>query len=105
MAESTTRITARMRQDHADIRALVIHPMETGNRRDAKSQPVPLHFIQRVQITHNGTVVLDAQWSQAIARDPFVGIRVRGAKAGDKVALAWVDNRGVRDSVEAVVGA
>lgn len=105
MAESTTRITARMRQDFVDVRALVMHPMETGNRRDAKGQLVPLHFIQRVQITHNGRVVLDAQWSQAIARDPFVGIRVRGAKPGDKVALAWVDNRGVRESVETVVTA
>ena len=105
MAESTTRITARMRQDFADVRALVMHPMETGNRRDAKGQLVPVHFIQRVQITHNGRVVLDAQLSQAIARDPFVGIRVRGAKPGDKVALAWVDNRGTRDNVETVVAA
>jgi len=103
MADSPTRISARLRQGHADIRALIMHPMETGNRRDAKGQLVPLHFIQRVQITHNGRVVLDAQWSQAVARDPFVGIRVRGAKAGDKVTLAWVDNLGVRDSVETVV--
>ena len=49
--------------------------------------------------------MLDAQWSQAIARDPFVGIRVRGAKPGDKVTLAWVDNKGTRESVETVVAA
>jgi sulfur-oxidizing protein SoxZ len=105
MAESTTRITARMRPDFADVRALVMHPMETGNRHDAKGQRVALHFIQRVQITHNGRLVLDAQWSQAIARDPFVGIRVRGAKPGDTVALEWVDNRGARERVETVVTA
>ena len=48
MAEASTRITARMRQDFADIRALVMHPMETGNRRDAKNQLIPLHFIKLV---------------------------------------------------------
>jgi len=101
----TTRLSARLRQDTADIRALIMHPMETGNRRDAKNQLVALHFIQRVQITHNGRVVLDAQLSQAVARDPFVGVRVRGAKPGDKVTLTWVDNRGGRDSAEAVVAA
>lgn len=105
MAEATTRITARLRADFVDIRALVMHPMETGNRRDAKGQLVPLHFIQRLQITHNSRVVLDAQWSQAVARDPFIGIRVRGAQAGDRIALAWVDNRGVRESAETVVAA
>ena len=105
MSDSTTRITARMRQDFADIRVLVLHPMETGNRRDAKGQLVPLHFVQRVQVSHNGRVVLDAQFSQAIARDPFVGIRVRGAKPGDKVQLAWVDNRGARESAETIVSA
>jgi hypothetical protein len=48
MAEAATRITARMRQDFVDIRALVMHPMETGNRRDAKNQLIPLHFIKLV---------------------------------------------------------
>ena len=101
----TTRLSARMRGEFADIRALIMHPMETGNRRDARGQLVPLHFIQRVQITHAGRVVLDAQWSQAVARDPFVGVRVRGAKPGDRVAIAWVDNRGTRDSVETILTA
>lgn len=88
MAKAATRITARMRQDFIDIQALVMHPMEKGNRRDAKNQLVPLHSIKLVQIVHNRRVVLDAQCSQAITRDPFFGIRVRGAKTGGKVTLA-----------------
>jgi sulfur-oxidizing protein SoxZ len=102
---STIRMSARLRQDHADVRALLTHPMETGTRRDAKGQLVPQHFIQRVQITHTAKVVLDVQCSQGLSRDPFFGLRVRGAKPGDRIGLAWLDNRGARDSAEVTVSA
>ena len=69
------------------------HPMETGTRRTAAGL-VPLHFIQSVIVQHNGKTVLDAQWSQAVSRDPFLGVRVKGAKAGDKIAVTWTDNKG-----------
>ena len=38
--------------------------------------------------------MFDAQWSQAISRDPFLGLRVKGAKAGDKISVTWTDNKG-----------
>jgi sulfur-oxidizing protein SoxZ len=31
-----------------------MHPMETGQRKNAKGEIVPLHFIQSVTVTHNG---------------------------------------------------
>ena len=97
------KIRATLQGDTADVRVLMLHPMETGQRKDAKGQIVPLHFIQSVVITHNGKPVLDAQWSQAVSRNPFLGVRVKGAKAGDKITIAWVDNRGDKRTDEAVV--
>jgi sulfur-oxidizing protein SoxZ len=99
------RIRATLQGDTADVRILMRHPMETGQRKDAKGDIVPLHFIQSVLVAHNGRTVLDAQWSQAISRDPFLGLRVKGAKAGDKISVTWTDNKGDKRTDEAAVTA
>jgi sulfur-oxidizing protein SoxZ len=83
----------------------MMHPMETGQRKDAKGDIVPLHFIRSVVVTHNGKPVLDAQWSQAVSRNPFLGLRVKGAKAGDKVSVTWADSRGDKRTDEVTVSA
>jgi sulfur-oxidizing protein SoxZ len=99
------KIRATLQGDVADVRVLMMHPMETGTRKDAKGDVVPLHFIRSVAVTHNGKPVLDAQWSQAVSRNPFLGLRVKGAKAGDKIGVTWVDNKGDKRTDEATVSA
>ena len=99
------KIRAALQGDVADVRILMMHPMETGQRKDAKGDIVPLHFIRSVVVTHNGKPVLDAQWSQAVSRNPFLGLRVKGAKAGDKVSVTWADNRGDKRTDEVNVSA
>jgi sulfur-oxidizing protein SoxZ len=96
------KIRATLQGDTADVRILMRHPMETGTRKTATSV-VPLHFIQSVIVQHNGRTVLDAQWSQAISRDPFLGVRVKGAKVGDKISVAWVDNKDDKRTDEVAV--
>ncbi len=98
------KIRATMAGDVADIKVLMNHPMETGQRKDAKTgQLIPAHFIQNVKAEVNGKVVLDAQWSVAISKNPFLGFKVKGAKAGDKVTVSWTDNKGDHNSAEATV--
>jgi len=79
--------------------------METGQRKDGKGVIVPMHFIQNVVVMHNGKTVLDAQWSQAISRNPFLGLRVKGARAGDKISVTWTDNKGDKRTDEVAVAA
>src|SRR3970282_1109290 len=97
------KIRATLQGDVADVRILMLHPMETGQRKDAKGEIVPLYFIQSVVVTHNGKTVLDAQWSQAISRNPFLGLRVKGAKAGEKIAVTWTDNKNEKRTDEVAV--
>ena len=99
------KIRAILQGDVADVRILMMHPMETGQRKDAKGEIVPLHFIQSVVVTHNGKIVLDTQWSQAVSRNPFLGLRIKGAKAGDKIGVTWVDNKGDKRTDETTVAA
>ena len=99
------RIRATMAGDVADVKVLMNHPMETGTRKDAKTgQLVPAHFIQEVTATLNGKTVLDAEIGPAVSKNPFLGFRVKGAKAGDTVAVKWVDNTGDKNSAEAKIG-
>lgn len=98
------RIRAQMQGDVADVKVLMNHPMETGQRKDAKTgQLIPAHFIQQVTAQLNGTTVLEADWNQAISRNPFLGFKVKGAKAGDKITVSWVDNKGDKNNAEATV--
>ena len=97
------KIRATLQGDVADVRILMMHPMETGQRKDSKGEIVPLHFIQSVVVTHNGKTVLDTQWSQAVSRNPFLGLRIKGAKAGDKIGVTWTDNKGDTRNDEAIV--
>ena len=98
------KIRATMEGDSANIKVLMNHPMETGQRKDAKTgQTVPAHFIQQVSAALNGKNVLNAQWGVAISKNPFLGFKVKGAKAGDKVTVNWVDNKGEKSTAEATV--
>jgi sulfur-oxidizing protein SoxZ len=99
------KIRATLQGDVADVKVLISHIMETGQRKDPKTgQLIPAHFIQEVTATVNGKVVLDSQWSQAISKNPFLGFKVKGAKAGDKVVVNWVDNKGDKNTAEAAIG-
>jgi sulfur-oxidizing protein SoxZ len=87
-----------------EVRALMAHEMETGNRKDASGKLIPAHFIQLMSATHNGRVVFSAQWGPAIAKNPFLSFKFTGAAKGDKIQIHWTDNRGDKRSDEAVIG-
>jgi sulfur-oxidizing protein SoxZ len=88
------KIRAQMQGDIADIRVLMQHPMETGQRRDEKGQAVPVHFIQTFVVTHNGKPLVEGQLNTSISRNPLFTFRARGIKPGDKLAVSWGDNLG-----------
>jgi len=99
------KIRATMQGDSADVKVLISHPMETGQRKNEKGEVVPQHFITQVTATLNGKPVMSAQWSQAVSRNPFLGFKVKGAKPGDKIGISWVDNQGDKSSTETTVAA
>lgn len=99
------KIRAKLEGDVLDVRVLMAHPMETGQRKDASGKPIPLHFIQTISAQLNGKPVFQAEVSQAISRNPVFGFKVKGAKAGDKLAIVWTDNKGDTRADEVAVGA
>jgi len=99
------RIRAKMEGDKTVVRVLMSHEMETGQRKDASGKVVPAWFIQDVTATCNGKTVLSAQWGPAVSKNPYLQFQFSGAKAGDKVTVAWTDNKGDKRSDEATIAA
>ncbi|MES3001893.1 MAG: thiosulfate oxidation carrier complex protein SoxZ [Pseudomonadota bacterium] len=97
------RIRAQSQGGNAVVRVLMSHEMETGQRKDAAGKTIPAWHITEVTATHNGKQVLAAEWGPAVAKNPFLQFTVKGAKAGDKIGIAWKDNRGDTRTDEAVV--
>ncbi len=97
------RIRAQAQGDKTTVRVLMSHEMETGQRKDAAGKTIPAWFIQEVTASHNGKPVMTAQWGPSVAKNPFLQFTSKGAKAGDKVAISWKDNRGDSRSDEVTV--
>lgn len=105
MAEGKAhKMRARMKDGMAEVKVLLKHPMETGNRKDpATGLRIPRTFIRELTCEHNGKVVLTTRWSWGVARNPYLSFRIRGARAGDRVKLHWSDDTGMTDELAVLV--
>ena len=97
------RIRAQAAGDKTTVRILMAHEMETGQRKDAAGKTIPAWFIQEVTASLNGKTVLTADWGPAVSKNPFMQFTLKGAKAGDKIAVTWKDNKGESRTDEATV--
>jgi sulfur-oxidizing protein SoxZ len=91
---SPMKIRATTKDGVTEVKALMAHPMETGQRKDASGATIPAHYINEVTARHNDKVVLSAVWGPAISQNPFLHFRFRGGAPGDKVVVSWKDNQG-----------
>lgn len=97
------KIRAKMKGDIAEIRVLMGHPMETGQRKNAAGKPIPPHFIQSLTVEVAGKKIVEGQTGTSVSRNPVFGFKMKGAKTGDKVVISWVDNKGEKRTDEAVI--
>ena len=97
------KIRAQMAGDKVEVRVLMAHEMETGQRKDASGKVIPAWFIQNVTATWNGKTVMSAEWGTAVSKNPFLSFRFSGAKPGDKVQITWTDNHGDKRTDEATI--
>jgi sulfur-oxidizing protein SoxZ len=98
------RIRATEQPDGVDVRVLMSHEMETGQRRDSAGNLVPAWYIQNVVVTYAGKPVLTAEWGPAVSKNPYLQFKFKGGKKGDKLTVTWTDNKGETRTDEAVIG-
>ncbi|TCT10862.1 thiosulfate oxidation carrier complex protein SoxZ [Paralcaligenes ureilyticus] len=94
MASRPMRIRAVEKDGVTEVKVLMSHIMETGQRKDSDGKIVPAHFIDLVEAKCNDKTVLTAQWGPAVSRDPFLSFKFKGGKKGDKISVSWKDNEG-----------
>lgn len=101
-----TKIRATLQGEITEIRLLLQHPMENGQRKNpAGGGLIPAHFIQHLSLSANGKVLVEAQLNTSVARNPLFAFRTRGLRVGDSVSVHWRDNLGEQRSDEAKVQA
>lgn len=86
------KLKPKARKGVIGIKALIKHPMETGLRKN-KGKLVPANHIVHMVVSHNGTVVVDADIGSTISKNPYFKFDVAGAK-GDTIELKYKDNKG-----------
>jgi sulfur-oxidizing protein SoxZ len=97
------KIRASAKDGVVDVRVLMAHEMETGQRKDAAGNVVPAWYISAVTASLNGKPVMKAHWGPAISKNPYLQFKIQGGKAGDKVTVEWIDNKGDKRTDEATV--
>ena len=103
MAAGPMKMRATLAAGYTDIRVLMTHPMETGQRKDPDGKLVPMHFIQNITVKVNGRPAVESQVSQGVSRNPVFTFRVKGGARGDKIEVSWLDNLGETNSIETAV--
>lgn len=97
------RIRVAERDGVVNVKVLMGHEMETGQRKDGSGKLVPAHYISKVTATHQGKTVLSALWGPAVSKNPFLEFNFKGGKKGDKVTVTWEDNKGATRTDETTI--
>ncbi|MCP4767349.1 MAG: thiosulfate oxidation carrier complex protein SoxZ [Gammaproteobacteria bacterium] len=101
---ASIKIRAKAKEDVTTVKTLISHPMESGLRKDSKTgEKIPAHHVTEVTAEHKGNVVMTANWSGGISKNPYLSFKFRGAASGDMIKISWVDNQGEGDSAEAKI--
>ena len=85
-----------------DVKLLISHPMESGQRRDDMGQPIPRDIINSFVCTYNGEDVLRADLFPAIAANPFITFFTIATESG-KFDFEWIGDNGFTATASASI--
>ena len=97
------KIRAASKDGVTEIKALISHEMETGQRKDANGAVVPAWFITELVAKLGDKVVLQAEFGPSVSKNPYLAFKFKGGAKGDKVSIAWKDNKGDSRTDEVVI--
>jgi sulfur-oxidizing protein SoxZ len=79
--------------DLVEVKALVSHIMETGQRRDGAGNIVPRKILNKFACTVNGKEVFSADFEPAVSANPYIQFKFKAQESGP-VVLTWTDDNG-----------
>ncbi len=75
-----------------EIKTLITHPMESGQRKDAEGKIVPRLIVNSFDATYNGKPVIAAKLEPAISANPYMSFFVRAEESGT-LKFTWTDDQ------------
>ncbi|UCV29529.1 thiosulfate oxidation carrier complex protein SoxZ [Ferribacterium limneticum] len=97
------KIRAANKDGVTEVKVLVSHEMETGQRKDAAGAIVPAWFITELVAKHGDKLVLSSEFGPSVSKNPYLAFKFKGGAKGEKVTVSWKDNKGDTRSDEAVI--
>jgi len=76
-----------------EIKTLISHEMESGQRKDAAGKIVPRKIINKFIAAFNGKTVFEADWNPAISSNPYQSFFYKAVETGE-FTLTWKDDDG-----------
>jgi sulfur-oxidizing protein SoxZ len=83
------------RGETIEIKALILHPMETGFRPGTNGTIIPRNIIEHFTARWNGVEIFRMTFSPAIAANPFVSF-FTVARASGKIDFLWTGDENFR---------
>lgn len=81
------------RGEPVEIRAMVMHPMESGFRLDNVGQPIPRHIVDTFTCTYGPKEVFRARLHPAMSANPYFVFYVTAVQSDD-LLFKWTDDHG-----------
>ena len=79
--------------DVIQIKTLIAHKMESGQRKDKKGAVIPRKIINKFEAKYNGEVVFSADWHPAISANPYMAFHTVATESGT-LEFIWTDDDG-----------
>jgi sulfur-oxidizing protein SoxZ len=76
-----------------EIKTLIAHKMESGQRKDAEGNTIPRRIIHHFACRYNGEVVFESEWHGGVAADPYMAFRTLATESGELLFI-WTDDDG-----------
>ena len=83
------------RGDTIEIKALILHPMETGFRPGTNGRIIPRNIIEHFSARWNGEEIFKMTFSPAIAANPFVSFFTVARESG-RIDFLWIGDENFR---------
>lgn len=88
------RLPAKAKKGEAiEIKTLIQHDMESGQRKDAEGKTIPRKIIKQFVCTFNGKEVFKSDWQPGISANPYMAFFAKVEESGT-FEFAWTEDDG-----------
>jgi sulfur-oxidizing protein SoxZ len=76
-----------------EIKTLISHQMESGQRKDSSGNPIPRKIINKFTAKFNGNEFFSADWHPALSANPYQAFFYKASESGT-FEFVWTDDDG-----------